>query len=84
MNNFKKSCHLVDLADPVNHRAKIKDCKKICKYVNLVKVLKKVKMPVMPIIIGALGTITKNIENGLVELEIRKLNHPNYNAVIIV
>ena len=43
------------------------------------------KVTVIPLVIGALGTVTKGLMKGLEELEIRGANenHPSYNIVKI-
>ena len=39
--NKKRTCHLVDFADPPGHRLKIKQSENIDKYLNLTRELKK-------------------------------------------
>ena len=65
---------MVDFAVPVNHRVKLKECKKREKYFNLARELNKLwnmKVTIIPIVIGALGTVTKGIVQGLEDLEIK-------------
>ena len=74
INKKQNTCCLVDLAILVNHKVKIKESKKRNKYCDLARELKKLlnmKVMVIPIIIGALGTIPKFLEGGLEESEIR-------------
>ena len=64
----------MDFAAPADHRLKLKESKKKDKYLDLVRELKKLwnmKVIVVPIVIGALGTITKGLVKRLDVLEIR-------------
>ena len=59
---------------PASHGAKLKESEKKDKYLDLARELKKLrdmKVPFIPIISGALGTVTEGILKGLEELEIR-------------
>ncbi len=59
----KRTCRIVDLVDSADHRVKIKENEKRNKYLDLANGLKKLwnmKVTVIPIIIGALGTIPKS------------------------
>ena len=63
--------HFAILAD---HKVKLKESKKRDKYPDLARELKKLwnmKMTVILIVIGALGTATKGLVQGLEGLEIR-------------
>ena len=63
----------MDFAVPTNYRIKIKENEKRDKYLDLARELKKLwnmKVTVIPIVIGALGTIPKGFVRGLEELEI--------------
>ena len=56
-----------------DHRIKLKDCEKKDKYLDLSKELKKMwkmRVTIVPIIIGALGTVTKGLLKALVDLEV--------------
>ena len=58
---------------PVDHRIKLKESEKKDKYLDLARELKKLwnmKMTIIPIVIGALGTVTKGLLKGLEELEV--------------
>ena len=58
----KRAWRIVDFAIPANHRVKLKESEKKDKYLDLSRELKKLwnmKVTVIPMIIGALGTITK-------------------------
>ena len=54
----------MDFAVPADHRVKLKENEKKDKYLDLAKELKKLwnmKVTVIPIVIGALGTVTKGL-----------------------
>ena len=58
----------------VNHRMKIKDGEKIDKYLDLArepKTFSDMMVTVIPIVVVALGTVTKNLEERPEELEMR-------------
>ena len=60
----KKICKIVDFAVPANHRIKLKECEKKDKYFDLARELKKLrnmKVTIVLIVIGALGTITNGL-----------------------
>ena len=68
--NYKKKriCKIVDFAIPADHRINLKECEKKDKYLDLareLKILWNMKVTIVPIMIGALGTITKGLLNGL-------------------
>ena len=63
----------MDFAVPANQRVKLKECEKKGKYLDLVRELKKLwnmKVTIIPIVIGALGKVTKGLVKGLEDLEI--------------
>ena len=69
----KKICKIVDFAVPVDHRMILKESEKKDKCLDLARELKKLwnmKVTIVPIVIGALGTITKRLLKGLEDLEI--------------
>ena len=69
----KKICKIVDFAVPADHRIKLKECEKRDKYLDLARELKKLwnmKVTIIPIVIGAFGTVTKGLLNGLEDLEV--------------
>ena len=56
----KRTCKIVDFAVPADHRINLKECEKKYKYFDLARVLKKLwnmKVTIISIVIGALGTI---------------------------
>ena len=57
----------------MDHRINLKECEKKDKYLNLASELKKLwnmKVTIVPIVIGALDTITKGLLKGLEDLEV--------------
>ena len=69
----KRICKIVDFAVPADHRIKLKECEKSDKYLDLAKELKKLwnmKVTIIPIVIGAFGTVTKWLSKGLEDLEV--------------
>ena len=75
INNKKKkrTCKIVDFAVPADHRIKLKECEKKDKYIDLARELKKLwnmQVTIIPIVIGAFGTVTKGLLKGLEDLEI--------------
>ena len=69
----KKICKIVDFAVLADHRIILKESEKKDKYLDLARELKKLwnmKVTIVPIVIGALGTITKGLLKGLEDLEI--------------
>ena len=72
-NKKKRICKIVDFAVSADHRINLKESKKKDKYLDLARELKKVwnmKLTIVPIVIGALGTITKWLLKGLENLEV--------------
>ena len=64
----------MDFAAPAYHRVKFKESEKKNKYLDLPRELKKLwnmEVTVIPIVIGAFGTVTKVLIQGLEDLEIR-------------
>ena len=69
----KRICKIVDFAVPADHRIKLKECEKKDKYLDLAKELKKLwnmKATIVPIVIGAFGSITKGFLKGLKDSEV--------------
>ena len=66
-------CKIVDFAVPADHRIKLKACEKKDKYLDLARELKKLwnmKVTIIAIVIGAIGTVTKGLLKGLEDLEV--------------
>ena len=61
------------LLSSADHRIKLKECEKRDKYLDLARELKKLwnmKVTIIPIVIGAFGTVTKGLLKGLEDLEV--------------
>ena len=72
----KENCRIVGVGFVViaNDRVKLKEGEKRDKYLNLARKLKKLwnmKVTVIPVVVGALGTICKGLVKGLEHLEIK-------------
>ena len=68
----KRTCKIVDFAVPVDHRINLRECEKD-KYIDLARELKKLwnmKVVIVPIVIGAFGTITKGLLKGPEDSEV--------------
>ena len=55
-----------------DHRIKLKECEKRDKYLDLTRELKQLwnmKVTIIPIVIGAFGTVTKGLLKGLEDFE---------------
>ena len=59
---------MVDFAVPADYRVKLKENEKMDKYLDLTRELKKLwnmRVKVIPVVVGALGTVLKNLETRL-------------------
>ena len=66
-------CKIFDFTVPADHRINLKESEKKDKYLDFAREWKKLwnmKVTIVPIVIGALGTITKGSLKGLGDLEI--------------
>ena len=71
INKKKRICKILDFVVPADHRIKLKECEKKEKYFNLARELKKnMKVTIVPIVIGAFGTVTKGLLKGLEDSEV--------------
>ena len=64
----------MDFTVPADHRIKVKESEKKLKYLDLAMELKKLwnmKVTIIPIVIGAFGTVTKELLKRLEDLDIR-------------
>ena len=64
-------CHLIDIAVPGDSRVEVKENEKVQKYQDLARELRtlwQVKVKVVPVVVGALGTISKALEKHLKEI----------------
>ena len=72
INKKKRICKIVDFAVPADHRIKLKECEKKDKYLDLARDLKKklwnMKVTIVLIVIGAVGTVTKRLLKGQEDL----------------
>ena len=69
----KRTSIIVDFAVTADHRIKLKECEKKDKYLDLARELKKLwnmQVTIIPIVIGAFGTVTKGLQKGLEQLEV--------------
>ena len=72
-NKKRRIFKIVDFAVPADHRINLKECERKDKYLDLARELKKLwnmKVTIVPIVIGAFGTITKWLLKGLADLEV--------------
>ena len=72
INKKKRICKIVDIAVLADHRINMKEYEKD-KYLDLAREFKKLwnkKVTIVPIVIGAFGTITKGLLKGLEDLEV--------------
>ena len=73
INEKKKICKIVDFAVTADHRINLKECEKKDKYFDLareLKMLRNMKVTIVPIVIGAFGTVTKGLLKCLEDLEV--------------
>ena len=73
LNKKSRSCLLIDVAIPNDHNIKEKEEKKIKKYTDLKLEVSKIwncSSKVIPVIVGALGSVTKNLEKHLKSIEV--------------
>ena len=86
INKKERPCRIVNFAVPVEHRVKLKESEKRDEYLDLARELKKfwfMKVMIIPIVIGALGTVTKGLVQGRVDLEItRRLETVQTKAIL--
>ena len=69
----ERICKIVDFAVPANHKINRKECEKNDKYLELARELKmlwNMKLTIVPIVVGALGTTTKGLLKDLEDLEV--------------
>ena len=68
----KKNCKIVDFTVPADHIIKLKECEKKDKYLDLARELKKLwnmYVTIIPIVIGAFGTVREGLLKGMEDLE---------------
>ena len=74
VNRKKRTSRIVDFAIPADCRVKLRERKKWDKYLDLSRELKtlwNMKVTVLPVVIGVLGTVIKGLVQGLEDFEIR-------------
>ena len=74
INKKERTCRIVDFAVLGDHKVELKEFEKKDKYFDLVMELKKLwnmKVTIIPIEIGALGTVIKGLVQELEDLDIR-------------
>ena len=74
MKKKKKTYHLKDFAIPVDPWVKIEESKKIDKYLDLARELKKLwimRVMVIPIVVVVLRMVLKSLKKTLTEMEIK-------------
>ena len=77
---------MIDLAVPADHRVKLKESEKRDKYLaRELKKLRNIKATVIPIVISALGTVTKGLIKGTGGFGNKGTSgdHPNYIIIKI-
>ena len=73
INKKKRTSKIVDFTVPVDRGIKPKECEKKDKYLDLARELKKtwnMQVIIIPIVIGAFGTVTKGLLKELEDLEV--------------
>ena len=73
INKKERTCRIMDVAIPADHRLKLKESEKRDQYLDLVMELKKLwnmKVTVIPIVTGPLGIVTKGLVQGMEDLRI--------------
>ena len=76
INKRKSICKIVHFAVPADHRINPKENEKKDKYLDLARELKKLwnmNVTIVPIVIAALGTVTKGLLKGLEDYEVSGL-----------
>ena len=76
----------MNFAVPADHRVKLKEKKKRNKYIDLateLKRLRNMKVTVIPVIIGALGTIPKCLVKGQEDVKIRRQEETTQTTALL-
>ena len=80
INKKKRTSKIVNFSVPADHRIKLKETEKKDKYLDHAREMKKLwnmKGTIIPIVIGAFGTVTIGLLKGLEDLEIRGRGRPS-------
>ena len=87
VNKEEQKTTIIDIACPMDHNAKKKELEKINNYNELAFELErlwKTKTKIIPIVIGALGTITDNLQKNLTVLNLKQIEiHQLQKAVLL-
>ena len=86
INIKKRTCRTVKFAVPADHIIKLKACEKKDKYQDLARELKKLwnmKATIIPIVIGAFGTVTKRLLKGMEDLEVGGRVDPSQTTALL-
>ena len=70
----KRTCRIVNFAVPADHRIKLKESEMKNKYLDLARELKKLwnmKVTIIPVMVGAFGSVPKVLLTELEDLEIK-------------
>ena len=81
----KKSCHIIDMAIPESSGVKEKEFEKVKKHRNLAKELRRmweVKTNMVPVVLGALGTVPLRLKGNLKGHRSRHVNQLNPEVCI--
>ena len=81
-----RKCYIIDVAVPGDVRMAEKETEKIEKYDELkreVERLWKVKAKVIPIVLGALGTVTRSLSNYIKEIGVKTQIKLNQKSVLL-
>ena len=76
VDKSKKSCHIIDVAIPEDSGLKEKEAEQVEKYQNLARELRRmreVKTTVVPIVLGALGTVPLRLKGNLKDIGVDTL-----------
>ena len=71
INKRKRTCRIVAFAAPADHRVRLKECEKKDNYLDLARKIEKLwnmKMTIILIVIGTLGSDSKWLIQGLENL----------------
>ena len=69
----ERFCKIVDFAVPADHRIKLKEWEKRDKYLDIAREVKRLwnmKVTIVGIVIGAFGTISKELLKGLEDMDV--------------
>ncbi len=86
INKKKRPCKIVDFAISADHRIKLKEYEKKDNYLDLARELKKqwnMLVTMIPIVMGAFGSVTKGIQKGLEDLEFGGLVETIQNTTLL-